>query len=147
MIAVAALFMYLILNKTSDDFDKNLRDSKIHATTTATVKRKEYVRFDQTNTSYINDLNQRIEMQSGDEQWRVYYEFDNFDQIDEPRRRQLLEAETKRIANVGLRFRAKSKEWYEKTEVGDKLKVLYHPIGNDTIEVVNVTNPKYPNLQ
>ena len=145
--AIATLLGSLILTKAVKNFEKNLRESKIHATTTATVKKKDYVRFSQTHNSYVNDLGQRIEMQPGQEQWRVYYEFDNFDQIDQPRRSSLLQAEQQRLGTKGLRFTAKSKQWYEKIEAGDKLEVLYHPIGNNKIEVANVKNPKYPYLQ
>src|SRR5260370_34350474 len=38
---------------------------------TATVKAKEYVRFDETNHTYLDDNGKRIEMSPAEQQWRV----------------------------------------------------------------------------
>jgi hypothetical protein len=138
---------YFVVKKMGQNFDISVREITLNPTTIATVRSKEYVRFDHNNHSYVNDLGDKIERRPGDEQWRVYYEFDNLDQVEEPRRSQLLQVEKERIVKIGPRFAQKSKDWFEKTEVGDKLEVRYHPIGDRVIEIVSVTNPKYPKLQ
>jgi hypothetical protein len=114
---------------------------------TATVKAKEYVRFDETNHTYLDDDGRRIEKSPGEQQWRVYYQIDDFNNLDEATRGRLLRSEEERSAAGRLRFRDKSKEWYEKLETGDKLRVLYQWRGDDSIDVAYVENPKSPNLQ
>ena len=77
---------------------------------TATVRAKEYVRFDERNHSYSDDHGNRIEVAPGAEQWRVYYQVDNFN-MDEPVRSLLMRAEEERATTERLRFEFKSREW------------------------------------
>lgn len=145
-VALLVPVCYCAIRKAGEEFDKRIAYGKTYRETTATVRSKEHIRFDETNHSYVNSLGNKIEMKPGDEQWRVYFELDNLDQIDEPRRGYLWGAEKKRVARMGFLFSNQSKEWYDKTSVGDKLMVTYHPIGDDKLEIVSVANPRYPSL-
>ncbi len=125
----------------SHRFGSRLIEAKMFRQTTATVTRKEYVKFDETNHFYIGDLGDRIEGRPGDEQGRVYYEFDNFDQIEEPMRSRLMQLEKKRISEGRPRFWFKNfndRRWYDSVEVGDKLLVSYRPLSSGEIEVATV---------
>ena len=115
--------------------------------TTATVRRKEHVRFDNEHRTYTNDLGDIIEMKPGDEHLRIYYQIDNFDQLPEKYRSSIAQAEEGRIKNLGFRFWNTDQARYEKTEVGDKLEVSYHPIGDDLIEIVTIRNLTHPVTQ
>ena len=115
--------------------------------TTATVIGKQYVRFDEPNPSYDDGSGDPITVKPGDEQWRVYYLIDSFDSLDNSVRARLLRDEEQRKASNRSRFRFKSREWYEKIEIGDKLRVLYQWHGGNSVDIIYVENPKYPNLQ
>ena len=108
---------------------------------TATVEGKEYVRFDEENASFVNDEGTLIHVHPGTEQWRVYYRIDRFENVDEPLRCRLLNAEAERSRLGRQRFLYEGKEWYDKSEVGDRLIVRYRWLGNDVIEIVNVEHP------
>lgn len=130
---------YIGLLILGDKLNERLIKRKMFRPTTATVTKKEHVVFDAKNHSYISDLGDRIEVHPGDEQWRVYYEFDNFDQIEEPERSRLMQLEKKRISEGRPRFHFNSKEWYDSVKVGDKLIVSYKPYSDGEIEVASVT--------
>lgn len=145
-VALLVPVCYCAIRKAGEEFDRRIAYGKTYRETTATVRSKKHLVFDETRHSYVDSLGTEIERKPGDEQWRVYFELDNLDQIDEPRRSYLLEAEKKRIAKMGFLFSNQSKEWYDKIAVGDKLIVTYHPIGDDKMEIVSVANPRYPGL-
>lgn len=132
---------YFGLQILGDRVDEKLISAKAFRQTSATVTKKEYIRFDEMNHSYITDLGQRVDVQPGDQQWRVYYEFDNFDQFEEPFRSRLVQLEKKRISEGKLRFSFKNfndRRWYDSVEVGDKLVVSYKPYSDGEIEIASV---------
>lgn len=73
-------------------------------TTTATVIAKEKVVISKEQPYYIGDLDERIPELPGTEQWRVYYQIDNFDQVPEPKRTELIRSEEKRQKESGSPF-------------------------------------------
>ncbi|MDX6614723.1 MAG: hypothetical protein QOD75_3909 [Blastocatellia bacterium] len=94
---------YFVWRKLDQGIEE-LNQAKASRHTTATVMRKEYVKFDQLNHSYVSDLGDVIEMSPGTERWRVYYRIKNFDQVPEPKRSELTASEQVRIAKYGDRF-------------------------------------------
>jgi hypothetical protein len=108
--------------------------------TTATVIAKEHVDFDEVSHSYMSEDGHRIQRHAGDEEWRIYYRIDNFDQIEEPSRTLLLESEVKR-SSAGLRFTIVADNQYDSIEVGDRLNVGWRWIARDKIEVVTAGKP------
>src|SRR6267142_5113715 len=89
--------VYYVLRKVDQGFQE-LNQAKAARNTTATVVRKEYVKFDKVNHSYVGDLGDVIEEPPGTEPWRVYYRINNFDQVPEPKRSALAASERVRIA-------------------------------------------------
>jgi hypothetical protein len=108
-----------------------------------TVRGKEYLRFDEANRSYVTDRGTQIEVRPGDEQWRIYYQIDSFNRLDDSLRSHLLRAEKERVVAGRFRFWIESKEWCEGTEAGDRLTIRYQWHGGDDIEVIGIENPKY----
>ena len=73
-----------------------------------------------------------MEVSPGAHLWQIYYEIDNFDQVPEPKRRELLVSEAARIKKLGFRFyhfSTPEKPLYDATQVGDQLEVTYRYIG------------------
>lgn len=122
-----------------------LMPSKAVRSTTATVVGKEYVKFDDQNKSYVNDPESVVEMRVGDEQWRVHYRIDSFEQIPELHRGSIQRREEQRIKTLGFRFWATDQNRYNRAMIGDKLEVSYHPISDSLIEVVSIRNLTHPN--
>lgn len=127
---------YLVMRQINKGFQQ-LNEAKAARTTTAVVKDKNHVRFDDQNHSYIGDFGDPIEVAPYTEQWRIYYQIDNFDQVPEPRRSQLVKSEEERIKKYGNRFRTVSKEKFDSTQIGDKLEVLYRYIGDEK-EIISI---------
>lgn len=127
--------------------ERSLFARKTLRETTATVIGKEHVTFQGADPSYADERGKRIPVRSGDEQWRVYYKIDDFQGLDDSVRARLQEAERELATAEPARFEFKSREWHDKTEVGDTLKILYYWRGGDRIDVAYVENPKFPNLQ
>ena len=145
VLAIVCFSVYLLLG-TAENAVNDLNEAKKVRTTTAAVKAKEYVRFDERNHSYISDLNEPIQMPPGTEQWRVYYQIDNFDQVPEPKRSELRRSEEARIEKFGFRFYTwgtPDKAVYDKTQVDDRLEVRYRYIG-DKKEIIGVRNLTHP---
>ena len=145
VVAVAVLAACLVV---SNAFNR-LHAAKAVRTTTAVVKAKEHVRYEEHNHSDVDDLGQTLEAQPGTEEWRVYYQIDNFDQVPEPKRSQLWQSEETRIKKFGFRYHYYStpeKASYDKAQVGDRLEVLYHYIGDEKeiLSVRNLTHPDDP---
>jgi hypothetical protein len=131
---------YLALRIAGDRLNENLISAKMYHETAATVSRKAVVKFDQKNHSYVNDLGDRIEARQGDEQYRVYFDFDEFNGYEEPFRSQLMEAEKKRVFEGRPRFtwtNYNDRRWYDTIQVGDKLIVTYKAFGDSEIEVLH----------
>ena len=141
VVAVAVLAACLVVGYALS----RLRGQGVH-TTTAVVKAKEYIRYDENHHTYVDDLGQTLQALPGTEEWRVYYQIDNFDQVPEPKRSQLWQSEEARIKKFGFRYHYYStpeKASYDKAQVGDRLDVLYHYIGNEK-EILRVRNLTHP---
>jgi len=121
-------------------FNKVLLDAKSLHHTTATVMGKAYLWVDQWHNEQTNERgNDRIH--PGYEEWRVYYQIDNFNQLAGPKRSHFLALEKERAVWENCRYIYYDKEWYDGIRPGDKLIVLYQAIG-DKIEIVNVVKPQ-----
>jgi hypothetical protein len=139
---------YYVLRKLDQGFEE-LNQAKAARHTTATVVRKEYVKFDEANHSYVGDLGDVIEQPPGIEHWRVYYRINNFDQVPEPKRSALAASEKVRIAKYGDRFHLwgpEGKNIYQSLKEGDTIGVTYRYIGNEK-EIINVDTQSNKRLQ
>ena len=139
---VLGFFGYRILLRRSEEM---LR-AKSAYTTTATVTAKQKVVISKEQPYYIGDLDERIPQLPGTGQWRIYYQIDNFDQVPEPKRTELISSEARRQKEFGNRFRSyyeNAREFYDRTEVGDKLAVNYKYIG-DKKEILSIENLSHP---
>jgi hypothetical protein len=114
---------------------------KVVRETTGTVVRKEKLLFNEANRVYI-DEGVRVERQAGDEEWRIYYRIDNFDQITSSIKNKLSETEQERITKGNYRFRIVSRDQYNYIQVGDKLSVGWRWCGENQIEVVTAGKPR-----
>lgn len=145
VLAIVGSSVYLLF-RVADNSLKELNEAKKARTTTAVVKAKEHVRFDERNHTYVEDFGQNMNAAPGAEQWRVYYQIDNFDQVPEPKRSELQRSEDSRIKKFGFRFHPWSsaeKAIYDKTQVGDQLEVLYRYMGDEK-EIINIRNVTHP---
>lgn len=135
-----------LLFRVAHNHLNRLNEAKKGRTTTAVVRAKEYVSFDEKNHWYINDFGKAVEATPGTEQWRIYYQIDNFDQVPEPKRTELWQSEEARIKKFGFRFHYLStpeKALYDKTPVGDRLEILYRYIGDEK-EIIHIRNLTHP---
>jgi hypothetical protein len=142
LLVVFGFLGFRILQRRSDEM---LRAKRAY-TTTATVTAKQRVVISKDQPYYIGDLDERIPQVPGTEQWRVYYQIDNFDQVPEPKRTELIRSEVRRQKESGSRFREyyeNAKEFYDRTEIGDKLAVHYKYIG-DKKEILSIENLSHP---
>jgi hypothetical protein len=106
--------------------------------TTATVTGKELFRCEEKICIYTSGYGDRVEMKPGETQQRVYYQIDNFNQLDEPLRGRVVQAEKERIAKFGTRF-TYSVDWYDSVGVGDKIRVGYRAFSDGQIQVWTVS--------
>jgi len=137
--------VYLVLRAVEKNLN-SFNNAKKVRTTTAVVKAKQYVRFDEKNHSYVNDFGETVQATLGTEQWRVYYQIDNFDQVPEPKRSQLVQSEETRIKQFGFRFYPSStpdKAVYDKAQVGNQLEVRYRYMGDEK-EIISIRNLTHP---
>lgn len=145
VLTIVGLSLYLLL-RAADNTLSSLNEAKKVRTTTAVVRGKEYLRFDEKNHSYVNDFGETVEVMTGFEQWRIYYRIDNFDQVPEPKRSQLWQSEEARIKQFGFRFYpagTPDKAAYDKAQVGDQLEVRYRYMG-DNKEIISIRNLSHP---
>jgi len=145
VLAIVGLSVYLLL-RVADNSLQELNEAKKVRTTTAVVKAKEYVRFDEGNHTYVNNFGETVQVSPGAEQWRVYYQIDNFNQVPEPKRIELQRSEDSRIKKFGFRFYPSSradKAVYDKAEVGDRLEVRYRYMGDEK-EIISIRNLSHP---
>jgi hypothetical protein len=146
VLTVLSLSVYLIVTRAQKNLE-SLNEAKKARITTAVVKAKEQVHFEEKNRSYIGDYGQTVEVPSGTDRWRIYYQIDNFDQVPEPKRGELLLSEAARIKKLGFRFyhfSTPEKALYDATQVGDQLEVTYRYIGDEK-EIIGVRNLTHPN--
>jgi len=142
---VVAVLIYQLWS-VAENRISSLNEAKKGRTTTAIVKAKEHVRFDEKNHSYIGGYGQLVEAAPGTEQWRIYFQIKNFDQVPEPKRTQLMQSEEDRIRKFGWRFYPFStpeRVFYDKSEIGDELEVVYRYIGDEK-EIINIRNLTHP---
>lgn len=132
-LAALSVYAHYALVEAQKDF----MEAKVVRDATATVIDKKFVMYDENNRSYVNGYGDHVEMQSGQEQWRVYYRIEDFGFINEPRRSRVIEAEKKRVAQFGPRFTS-AVPWYESVKVGDKLEVGYRAFKDGDIQVWTV---------
>jgi hypothetical protein len=145
VLTIVGLSVYLLL-RAADNSLNSLNEAKKVRTTTAVVKAKEYVRFDEKNHWYVNDFGKTIEVSPGTEQWRIYYRIDNFDQVPDPKRSQLWHAEEARIKQFSFRFYpagTPDKAAYGIAQVGDQLEVRYRYMGDEK-EIISIRNLTHP---
>ena len=146
IIAVAVVVVLLPLGYRAllvlgDYINDKLIDAIGFHETGATVIRKEIVKFDETNHSYLNDHGDRIEAQPGGSQYRVYYKYDEFNGYDERFTSKLMQFEERRLAEGNPHFAWKNyddKSLYDTVQVGDKLIVTYRAYSDGYLEVVSV---------
>jgi len=128
-----------------NEAEKEFKESKWVRTTSGTVLRKELFRCNQPTCAYIG-YDGRTEIKNGETQKRVYFQIDNFDQVPEPKRSELMRSEEARIKKFGFRFYPLStleKASYDKTQVGDRLEILYRYMGDEK-EIINIRNLSRP---
>jgi hypothetical protein len=145
VLTMVGISLYLLL-RAADNTLSSLNEAKKVRTTTAVVRAKEYLRFDEKNRWYVNDFGQTVEVMTGFEQWRIYYQIDNFDQVPEPKRSQLWHSEEARIKQFGFRFYpagTPDKAAYDKAQVGDQLEVRYRYMGDEK-EIISIRNLSHP---
>jgi hypothetical protein len=79
-----------------------------------------------------------MEMKNGESQKRIYFEIDNFNQVDQTRRANALQRERELARLYGPRS-TYSVDWYEHVKPGDKLLVRYQCLTSDgQIEIVGI---------
>ena len=145
VLAIVGLSAYLLL-RIADTRISSVNEAKKVRTTTAVVKAKEYIRFDEKNHSYVNNFGESVQVPSGTEQWRIYYQIDNFDQVPDPKQSELWQSEETRIKQFGFRFYPSGtpdKAAYDKAQVGDQLEVRYRYIGDEK-EIIGIRNLTHP---
>lgn len=149
IVSVAAIAIILSGWWTYKYFQRRWDDmlrANLAYTTTGTVRDKRKFVITKEEPYYIGDLDGRIPETPGTEQSRIYYEIDNFDQLPEPKRTELTNAETNRKQELGMRFYPfyeQDKDFYNRTQIGDKLAVHYKYIG-DKKEIINIENLTHP---
>jgi hypothetical protein len=141
-IVLAGWWTYTYFERRWDDM---LRASLAYTTTGIVRDKKKFV-ITKEEPYYINALGDMISERAGTEQWRIYFDIDNFDQVPEPKRTQLMNAETSRKKKYGMRFYPfynQETEFYDRTQIGDKLGVHYKYVGDEK-EIINVENLTHP---
>ena len=128
---------YYFIPRLGRKIEVQIFEQKTVRAGTGIVTGKEHVKFDESNHSYFHVDGYKVIKKPGDEEWRVYYRIENFDQIAEPIQSRILLAEKELTTNRGLRFTIVSKEQYDKIEVGDELKISWRWRGDDKVEIVS----------
>jgi hypothetical protein len=139
VLVVALAVGYLALRILGNRIDDELMSAKMYRGATVTVAKKEVIKFDEKNHSYVSELGHRIEVPRGVEQYRVYFYFDEFNGYDEPFRSQLTQAEKQRISEERPHYKwtnYNDRSWYDTVNVGDKLRVSYKAFSDSAIEVL-----------
>lgn len=116
---------------------QEMLESKFVRTTQATVIRKEEFQCDKAPCFYLSGYDDWVEMKPGETQRRIYYQIDNFDRLNEPRRSRALQAENNRVETVGARF-TYAEDWYDTVAPGMKIYVRYRCFSDGKIEVWGV---------
>ena len=110
LIVAAIALAYFAVTVLGDRLNKKLISAKMYHETTATVIRKEVVRFD------------------------------DFNGYDEPLRSQLMQTEKKRVSDGRPHFMWRNyndRSWYDTVKVGDKLIVSYKAYSDGAIDILH----------
>ena len=119
-----------------NEAEKEFKESKWVRTTSGRVLRKELFRCNQPTCEYIG-YGGRAEIKNGETQKRVYFQIDNFDQVDDARRTKAVEKEKELVRIYGARATSEV-NWYDRVKPGDKLTVRYQCFSDGRIELVGV---------
>ncbi len=138
-IGVVAIIGIVAFYIWGDNLNKYLLAGKMFHTTTATVIKKETIAVDINNGSHSFNNNNQLDNKLDDLQFRIYFKFDNFEQLSETIRMKVWESEQQRVSSEQYRYTIKTKEEFEKTSIGDKLRVSYRPTSDGDIEIANVS--------
>lgn len=131
----------VLVSRVSGTKSEAFQEEKAVHKTTAVVTGKVYVRYDEGNHVYQHYDGYLVERRAGDEEWRIYFRIESFDQLEDSQRSELMRLEMQRFLEGNVRYRIKDRAWYEGINVGDKITVLYRPWSDNTIEVVSVIRP------
>jgi hypothetical protein len=127
-----ALMSYRALDRAEKEF----KESKWVRTTSGTVLGKEVFVCREPTCFYLG-YGKGAEMKGGESQQRVYYQIDNFDQVNESRRGKAWLAEKGLVQMYGPRS-TYSVDWFDRVQTGSKLQVRYQCFSDGQIEIVGV---------
>ena len=123
--------------------DKSLGDSlmsaKSYRLTSATVSKKEVRKFDETDHSYVNESGNTVLAKPGDEQYRVYFYFDDFRGYDDAFQSRLMQAEEQRILEGKPHYlwgNYNDRRLYDTVNAGDKLIVTYKAYSDGQLDIL-----------
>lgn len=131
-IAISACSFFVI--RAVNEANKELLESKLVRHSTGTVIKKELFECKEENCFYVSGYGDRVEMKRGEKQQRIYYQIDNFENLNEPRRSGTTETEKERVDKYGLRF-TYAVSWFDDVQVGEKVDVGYRAFSNGQIQV------------
>ena len=129
------------------EYVKQLTGAIVTHEATGIVRHKEYVRYDETHHSFVDDDGDRIERRPGDEEWRVYFEIVSLKGFDEHTARRLRDAEEQRVADGKMRYTILFKDEYDKVDPGDLLTVIYQRITNSRLIIDSTIDFRKPQSQ
>ena len=139
---VVLMFLgYFVLRRVNSAIEGAIIEHKRTHVTSGTVVNKEHIRFDENKLSYVRPDGIAVKREPGDEEWRVYYEIDSFEPVDESTRTRLSTAEKTRLENSGPRFSIFTKRAYDDVTIGNKLQVRWRWLGDERIEIVSAHKP------
>ena len=137
VIAMLGILAVRALDELDKRITRQLMESKLVRTTWGTVLRRETFQCHEPTCVYIG-YGVRTEINSGTSQKRIYFEIDNFNQLDEDRRAKAVQREKELVRLYGPRS-TYGVDWYEQVKQGDKLLVRYQCLTSDgQIEIVGI---------
>lgn len=137
VVAMLAILAVRTLDGLDKRISKELMESKLVRTTSGTVLRREEFQCHEPTCVYIG-YGGPSEINNGASQKRIYFEIDNFNQVDEDRRAKALQREKDLVRLYGPRS-TYAVDWYETTKPGDKLLIRYQCLTSDgQIEIVGI---------
>lgn len=142
VLAILAFFAVVwFAHRALTNGEQELMEHKSARTTTGIVTGRNLVMFGPTQTAYVNDEGKTMVIEpwrkkSGE--YRIFYKIRSFDEIPEPYRTQVTEAEKHRLERFGDRFRIVDKHAYDELLTGTKLTIRYRWAGDGNIEIISV---------
>jgi hypothetical protein len=122
-------------------FEQAVFDHKAARDTTGVVIAKKHVQFDTNQASYLDDQGRRRtvdEWRKRDGEFRVFYTIDNFDQVPGKVRAPLVAAEEARFKRYGPRYEIANANEFERTAIGQRIKIVYRWASDSEIELIDV---------